>query len=169
MNEVILVDMNDREIGREEKMKAHEQGKLHRAFSVFLFHGDRVLLQKRAASKYHCGGLWTNTCCSHPRAGETVKEAAMRRLKEELGIQTDDLKEVHSFVYHRVFDNGLTEFEYDHVLVGDYNGGWVMNPDEVDEVKWIQTAELLDDILKNPEAYTPWFIVAIKEAVERHG
>lgn len=166
MDEVVLVDMKDRETGREEKITAHKKGMLHRAFSVFLFHGDSLLLQKRAASKYHCGGLWTNTCCSHPGAGEDVKEAAVRRLNEELGICVDDLKEVHSFIYHQVFDNGLTEFEYDHVLTGEYSGTWVENPDEVDEVKWVGLDELMEDIQKNPGAYTPWFIVALKEAAE---
>ncbi len=166
MDEVVLVDMMDRETGREEKITAHEKGMLHRAFSVFLFQGDSLLLQKRASSKYHCGGLWTNTCCSHPRAGEEVKEAAVRRLKEELGICVDDLMEVHSFVYHQEFDNGLTEFEYDHVLTGEYSGTWVENPDEVEEVKWVRLPKLLEEVRKNPAAYTPWFIVALKEAAK---
>lgn len=165
MKKVILVDMNDREIGTMEKMEAHEKARLHRAFSVFLFQGNQVLLQKRASSKYHCGGLWTNTCCSHPESGESVTDAAFRRLQEELGIQVDELREVHSFVYHHAFDNGLTEFEYDHVLVGEYDGSWMENPEEVDEVKWVDIDELKEDIASNPKKYTPWFIVAFTAAV----
>ncbi len=95
-----------------------------------------------------------------------MKEAAVRRLKEELGICVDDLREVHSFVYHQEFDNGLTEFEYDHVLTGEYSGTWVENPDEVEEVKWVRLPELLEEVRKNPAAYTPWFIVALKEAAK---
>lgn len=166
MEEVVLVDMDDEMVGRAEKMTAHEQGLLHRAFSVFLFHEDKVLLQKRASSKYHCGGLWTNTCCSHPRQGESVKDAAVRRLREELNIYVDTVKEVHAFVYHRAFDNGLTEFEYDHVLVGEYNGLWTENPEEVDEVKWVSIKKLKEDIALRPQEYTPWFIVALKAALD---
>lgn len=166
MRQVILVDMNDREIGTMEKMTAHEQACLHRAFSVFLFRENKVLLQKRASSKYHCGGLWTNTCCSHPEPGENVTDAAIRRLREELDIHVDDVQEVHSFVYHHAFENGLTEFEYDHVLVGEYDGSWVENSEEVDEVKWVDINELKEDIASNPKKYTPWFIVALNAAVE---
>lgn len=164
--EVVLVDMDDYEVGRAEKMTAHEQGLLHRAFSVFLFHEDKVLLQKRASTKYHCGGLWTNTCCSHPRQGECVEDAAVRRLREELDICVDRVKEVHSFVYHREFDNGLTEFEYDHVLVAEYDGTWTENPEEVDEVAWVSIEELKEDIVLQPQKYTPWFIVALKAALD---
>lgn len=166
MEKVVLVDMRDNEIGLEEKMTAHEKGLLHRAFSVFLYHDDKILLQKRASEKYHCGGLWTNTCCSHPRDGENVKDAAIRRLKEEVAIEVQDLEEIHSFVYHYPFANGLTEFEFDHILVGKYDGAYICNPEEVDEMKWVQVDELLADIQKEPEAYTPWFIVALTKVVE---
>lgn len=165
MEKVVLVDMRDNAIGLEEKMVAHEKALLHRAFSVFLYHEDKILLQKRASHKYHCGGLWTNTCCSHPRDGEEVKAAAIRRLKEEVDIEVQDLEEIHSFVYHYPFVNGLTEFEYDHVLVGEYEGSFVANPEEVDEMKWVQIDDLLADIQKNPKAYTPWFIVALMKVV----
>ena len=163
MEYVVLVDMNDQMIGTEEKMKAHEKALLHRAFSVFLISGDKVLLQKRASHKYHCGGLWTNTCCSHPRKDERVLQAAARRLKEEMGIEMkeEELTEIHSFVYHYPFSNGLTEFEFDHVIVGEYDGEWINNPEEVDEVRWVLLEELQEDIRRNPVAYTPWFIVAL--------
>lgn len=166
MEKVVLVDMRDRAVGLEEKMAAHEKALLHRAFSVFLFRGDEILLQKRASGKYHCGGLWTNTCCSHPRDGEEVKAAAIRRLDEEMGIRTEDIEEIYSFVYYYPFENGLTEFEFDHVLVGEYDGPYTVNPQEVDEIRWVRVDELLADIQKNPKAYTPWFIVALREALK---
>lgn len=161
MEQVVLVDMNDKEVGLEEKMQAHEHAHLHRAFSVFLYQGDSVLLQKRASAKYHCGGLWTNTCCSHPRKGEEVKTAAIRRLAEELKIQIQDLEEIDAFVYRYPFENGLTEFEYDHILVGEYAGGYEVVPEEVDEIKWVRMEELLTDIRMNATDYTPWFITAV--------
>lgn len=166
MEKVILVDMNDNELGTEEKMKVHEKGMLHRAFSVFLYHGDCILLQKRASNKYHCGGLWTNTCCSHPRKGENVKEAAIRRLQEEMGIYSENLNEISHFVYRYPFENGLVEFEYDHVLVGEYCGDYKAEPEEVDEIKWMDVNELLEDIKNNPNEYTPWFITALGKVVE---
>ncbi len=170
MADVILVDLDDRQTGTMEKMKAHEKGLLHRAFSVFLFQGSSVLLQKRAKEKYHCGGLWTNTCCSHPGPGEDVKAAALRRLREELDISMpggeDALTEAGSFVYHQKFENGLTEFEYDHVLVGGYDGNWVENPEEVEQVRWMDLAELKTDLREHPEKYTPWFITALPMAAD---
>ena len=161
MEKVVLVDFNDQEIGVEEKMKAHEKGLLHRAFSVFLFHDHKVLLQKRASGKYHCGGLWTNTCCSHPRIDESVKDAAIRRLKEELGICVSDLNEITSFVYYASFPNGLTEYEVDHVLVGEYKGDYLMNLEEVEEMRWVELDELKEEVRLNPSKYTPWFILAL--------
>ncbi len=165
-NEVVLVDMNDQEIGVCEKMKAHKESLLHRAFSVFLFRGDQVLLQKRASCKYHCGGLWTNTCCSHPGKGEDVVASAKKRLVEEMGIHTDHLKEVHSFVYCAQFANGLTEFEYDHVIVGEYDGEYILDPEEVDEIKWMNLDQLKKDMMLRPKAYTPWFIIALQSAID---
>ena len=164
--QVILVDMNDQKLGCMEKMRAHEEGRLHRAFSVFLFKDDEILLQKRAKEKYHCGGLWTNTCCSHPRMGESVYQAACRRLQEELGIKTADLEEIQSFVYRYTFENGLTEFEFDHVLAGEYRGGWTENPEEVETVRWVKMKDLMSDIQENPELYTPWFMIALKAVME---
>ena len=161
MENVILVDLDDQACGLCEKQAAHEKGVLHRAFSVFLFHGESLLLQKRASTKYHCGSLWTNTCCSHPRADECVIGAAERRLQEELGISGVPLREVTAFVYRYPFSNGLTEFEYDHVLVGEYDGGWIANPEEVDAVQWVPLQELKTDIQVHPEHYTPWFLTAL--------
>ncbi|MBQ9720846.1 MAG: isopentenyl-diphosphate Delta-isomerase [Oscillospiraceae bacterium] len=166
MDEVLLVDLDDRELGRCEKMEAHRMGLLHRAFSVFLFQGDCVLLQKRASGKYHCGGLWTNTCCSHPRQGETVHDAAARRLMEEMGINAPALKEAAAFVYRYPFPNGLTEFELDHVLVDEYYGGWAENPEEVEAVQWAPLAELKENLAMHPEHYTPWFITALGLAIQ---
>ena len=136
MEQVILVDEKDKEIGLEEKIKAHKEGKLHRAFSVFVFNQKgEMLLQRRALTKYHSGGLWTNTCCSHPRKGEDVDKAASRRLKEEMGFSCG-LKEVFSFIYKTGFDNGLMEHEFDHVFVGAYESEPKINPEEVAEYKW---------------------------------
>ncbi|MGM9575066.1 MAG: isopentenyl-diphosphate Delta-isomerase [Oscillospiraceae bacterium] len=168
MSEVILVDMDDRPIGHAEKMYAHEKGLLHRAFSVFLFNGDKLLLQKRAAAKYHCGGKWTNTCCSHPGENETVIEAALRRLDDELGISVSELREAGCFVYRFPFENGLTEFEYDHILVGEYDGGWTENPEEVECAEYADISSLKQSLLERSEAYTPWFITALKYAIKVH-
>ena len=166
MEQVVLVNLDDQVIGQEEKMLAHEKGLLHRAFSVFLFNENQVLIHKRASSKYHCAGLWTNTCCSHPRMNEEVIDAAIRRLKEELGIEVNSLKEVSKFVYHYPFSNGLSEYEVDHVIVGEYNGSWILNLEEVDEIKWMDIQELKEDILKYPNKYTPWFITALNQAIQ---
>lgn len=168
MDKLILTDMNDQEIGTASKTEVHQKGLLHRAFSVFLFDGDTLLLQRRALDKYHCGGLWANTCCSHPRPGETVKGAAVRRLREELGIVLPEeaLSEVHAFVYRAPFPNGLTEFEYDHVLVGEYGGDYCCNPEEVASARRIRLKELKESIRTSPEKYTPWFICSLKDAID---
>lgn len=169
---VILVDENDIETGKEEKLKAHETGLLHRAFSVFLFRrkNDRIqlLLQQREKNKYHCGGLWANTCCSHPRTGETITEAGKRRLKEEMGIDTS-LTRADSFQYKAEFDNGLIENERDHVLVGwfDADAGAVpFNPDEVEAVRWVSLPDLEGEYLLHPERFTPWFKPALSLALK---
>ncbi|MGN1344658.1 MAG: isopentenyl-diphosphate Delta-isomerase [Traorella sp.] len=167
MEQVILVNYDDGFEGVEEKMKAHESGLLHRAFSVFLFHDEKILIQKRASSKYHCGSLWTNTCCSHPRLNESVLEAALRRLDEELGIVVDHLDEVGHFVYYYPFSNGLIEYEYDHVLIGEYDGDYQLNYEEVDDLKWVDIQEVKEDVRLNPSKYTPWFIVALNMALEK--
>lgn len=166
MSEVILVNMNDEPNGKMDKQQAHELARLHRAFSIFLFHDNQLLLQKRAAGKYHCGGLWTNTCCSHPAPGENLYAAGQRRLQEELGITGVKLKEAGSFVYRFPFNNGLTEFEFDHILIGEYNGP--ANPDmnEVADLRWENINHILESCAENAESYTPWFLTAIKIALD---
>ena len=165
---VILVDENDNEIGTEEKLKAHKgKGKLHRSFSILIFNGEgEVLIQRRAENKYHSAGLWSNTCCSHPRPGEDLMEAAHRRLKEEMGLDCE-LKELFNFVYKIEFDNGLSEWELDHFLIGDFYGEADPNPEEVGEWKWIDMDELRKDIEENPHHYTYWFKAILRKIDER--
>ena len=154
---VILVDVNDHKIGLMNKMEAHEKALLHRAFSVFIFNAKgELMLQQRAFDKYHCGGLWTNTCCSHQRDGETTLSAAKRRLREEMGFETD-LEEKFTFIYKAPFDNGLTEHELDHVLVGYYDDSPVINKEEAASWKWINIENLKSEILSSPDEFTPWF------------
>lgn len=163
---IVLVDENDKELGTEEKLSAHRMGLLHRAFSIFVFNRNgELLLQRRALSKYHCPGLWTNTCCSHPRPGETIGEAANRRLKEEMGFDCP-LKEVFNFVYKTPVPPDLTEHEFDHVLVGTYEGPPVPNPVEVVECKWVRLDTLQADILAHPEKYTPWFRIIMEKCAK---
>ena len=162
LEKIILVNQNDKEVGFGEKIKTHMQGKLHRAFSIFIFNSQRqLLLQKRNKTKYHCAGLWTNTCCSHPRHGETLEQAIHRRLKEEMGFDCD-LKKRFDFIYKAKFVNGLIENEYDHVFVGNFDGRLDPNSREVDAWKWISIDELKKDIDKNPEKYTPWLKIILK-------
>ncbi len=156
---VILVNEQDEQIGLMPKMEAHKKALLHRAFSVFIFNDDNeLMLQQRALDKYHSPGLWTNTCCSHQRDGETNIEAGKRRLQEEMGFVVD-LKESISFIYKAPFDNGLTEHEYDHVLLGNYNGDPKINKYEVADWKWMPLEEVKVDISLRPEHYTAWFKV----------
>ena len=161
--QVILVNEKDEPIGLMGKMEAHEKGLLHRAFSVFIFNSKQeVLLQQRAACKYHSPNLWTNTCCSHPRAGETNQQAGERRLQEEMGLQVP-LREVFSFIYKAPFDNGLTEHEYDHVLVGYSDAQPQINPEEVASWKWLSLEAIKEDILQAPEQYTAWFKIIFEK------
>ena len=154
---VILVNKSDKKIGLMPKIEAHEKGFLHRAFSVFIFNNKRqLLLQKRNLNKYHSPGLWTNTCCSHQRDGESNINAGIRRLQDEMGFKTD-LKEIGSFIYKVKFDNGLIEHELDYILVGEYENDVEPNPQEVDDWKWIGLEEINNDIKTNPEEYTEWF------------
>ncbi len=154
---VILVDKNDDEIGEMEKMEAHVKGKLHRAFSVFIFNSEgKLLIQKRAKKKYHSGGLWTNTCCSHPVPKEETKKGAIRRLEEEMGIRCNNLKEVYKFIYKKKFSNGLIEYEYDHVFFGKSNKEPVLNAEEVEIWKWIDIKNLKKEIKNNSKKYTYW-------------
>ena len=160
MQEVILVNEADEAIGRMEKMEAHEKALLHRAFSVFLFNKKgEMLLQKRAETKYHSPSLWTNACCSHPMPGEEIKDAALRRLEEELGFTTAINKAFH-FTYKAVFDNGLTEHEFDHVFVGEYEGNMQLNADEVSEVCYKSMSDIKSEIQHKAGDYTEWFKIA---------
>ena len=157
---VILVDENDTQVGLMPKLEAHQKGLLHRAFSVFIFNSNhQLLLQKRAVSKYHSGGLWTNTCCSHPRDGEETINAANRRLIEEMGIKTN-LRKVVDFIYKAELDNELTENEFDHVFYGLYNEDPIINTEEADDFKWIDMETLNNDITVNGQNYTVWFKIA---------
>ncbi|MFT4659835.1 MAG: isopentenyl-diphosphate delta-isomerase [Patiriisocius sp.] len=169
MENVVLVDEQDKQLGLMEKMEAHEKGLLHRAFSVFIFdESGNMLLQQRAESKYHSPKLWTNACCSHPRDGETVLEAATRRLQEEMGFVCD-IEKSFDFIYKAELDQGLTEHEFDHVLIGKYEGKIARNPDEVMEYKYVPMDELLMDVDKNAENYTVWFKVALPTLIEKLG
>ena len=158
--EVILVDEQDRQTGIAEKMEAHENGWLHRAFSVFVFNGrGELLLQQRAMEKYHSGGLWTNTCCSHPRPGEDTRAAAERRLLEEMGFQVA-LEKVFDFLYKAGFDNGLIEHEFDHVFVAGYEGPVDTNPDEVMDHAFRSLSQIEADLDADPGQFTAWFRLA---------
>ena len=160
---VILVDEQDNPIGLMEKIEAHEKALLHRAFSVFVFNDkNELMLQQRAAEKYHSPLLWTNTCCSHQREGESNIEAGKRRLQEEMGFSCE-LEEVFSFIYKAPFDNGLTEHELDHVMIGRFNDEPHINQEEVASYKWM----LLEDIENHPEKYTAWFKIIFKESYNK--
>jgi len=163
-DELILVDIFDNEIKTAEKLAAHEKPLLHRAFSVFLYRQSAgkksLLLQKRAQEKLHSAGLWANTCCSHPRPGETVVQAATRRLEEELAIGCEELLEINSFIYYHAFHNDMFEYEYDHILIGEYDGDFWANPQEVEEAAWVEADALAKDLLRNPGNFAPWFLIA---------
>lgn len=163
MEKVILVNEKDEPIGEEEKMKAHEKGILHRAFSVLVFNSKgELMMQKRAKTKYHSGGLWSNTCCSHPWPGEELVLGAKRRLREEMGFECE-LMEVMSFIYKAELDHGLIENEFDHVLTGRYDGEPMLNLDEAEDWRWISLDDLYSDLSGNPGSYTEWFkVIALK-------
>lgn len=164
---IILVDENDQEIGQAEKMEAHRQGQLHRSFSIFIFNSKgEMLLQQRAKSKYHSGGLWTNACCSHPRPGEGTSEAAHRRLQEEMGFDCE-LQEILQFVYKVKLDHDLWEHEFDHAFAGTFDGEVKPNPEEADGFKWIDSKVLLQDVEDHPEQYTEWFKIALKKVLKK--
>jgi len=166
MEFVVLVDEQDNAIGTMEKQQAHVEGVLHRAFSIFIFNSEKeLLLQKRASSKYHCGGLWTNTCCSHPRENESVVDAANRRLQEEMGMQSS-LKPIFTFVYKAEFANGLTEHEFDHVYFGESNEMPSINNEEVEDFRFIGMKELQLEIKESPNNFTPWFLIALDRVNE---
>ena len=167
---VVLVDEKDNPVGYEEKIRAHSNGgKLHRAFSIFIYNSkNEMLLQLRSNSKHHFQNLWSNPCCSHPRKGEELANAVHRKLRQEFGFDTD-LKETFSFVYKAEdLKSGLTEHEFDHVFVGTFDGVPKPNPKEIDDWKWVTPAVLKLDIANNPERYTPWLRIAFEELLKRN-
>jgi len=167
VSNVVLVDENDERVGVSGKLEAHHLGKLHRAFSVFIFNSkEELLIQKRAMSKYHSGGLWSNTCCGHPRSGEDILVAARRRLREEMGIDCN-LREVYKFIYKTKFDNGLTEHEYNHVLVGKSDASPIVNPEEAEDWKWIDLRVLRENMKDKPNQYTYWFKICLDDVLAK--
>lgn len=157
MEHVILVDECDEAVGTMEKMEAHRKGLLHRAFSILLFNSKgEVLLQKRAKQKYHSGGLWTNTCCSHPHPEETMQQATRRKLKQEMGIDLQP-EFAYKFIYKADLDHDLIEYEYDHVFIGQFEGEPLINKDEVEDWKFVDLQVLREDAKRNPDHYTHWF------------
>jgi isopentenyl-diphosphate Delta-isomerase len=163
---VILVDETDREIGSAGKLEAHRDGKLHRAFSIFVFNPDGLLLmQKRSTKKYHSDGLWTNTCCSHPRPGEPIEMEVRRKLMQEMGFECD-LQWIFSFTYKVQFKNDLIEHEIDHVFIGRFDGAPSPNPDEVDGWKWMDLEELSNDVKANPQTYSYWLKICLEQVLE---
>ena len=164
---VILVDKDDRELGLMEKMEAHEKGVLHRAFSVFVFNPNKeLMLQQRAFGKYHSPGLWTNTCCSHPRKGESVEQGAHRRLMEEMGFDCE-LKKAFHFTYKADVGQGLTEHEFDHVLIAITDTQPEINPLEVNNWRYITIENLKLEIKESPDQFTVWFKIALEEVEQR--
>jgi isopentenyl-diphosphate delta-isomerase len=160
--QVILVDEQDREVGAGEKLRAHREGSLHRAFSVFIFdQAGRLLLQKRARRKYHSGGLWSNTACGHPRPGEETAAAARRRLREEMNLDCE-LHKAFDFLYRAEMDGALVEHEYDHVFVGAYEGEPEPDPSEVEDWRWVGMDELRRGLSEEPQRYSPWLKLAVE-------
>ena len=168
IEKVILVDKNDNEVGTMEKQEAHVKGLLHRAFSVFIFNDkNELLLQRRAVNKYHSGGLWTNTCCSHPRQNEKTKDAAKRRLLEEMGMRST-LKKQFDFIYKAKLDNNLYEHEFDHVFFGFTNDLPIINPEEVEEYTYKTLEDIGNEMKAIPDKYTEWFKICFREVVNSH-
>ncbi len=165
-DELILVDAFDRPLGSGGKLAVHRAGRLHRAISVFIVNDGKMLVQKRHPAKYHSGGLWANACCSHPRVGEQTAAAAARRLREEMGIECP-LEELDSFVYRSVYENGITEYEYDHVFLGRYAGLVSPCAEEVAETAWVGLDELASSLVEEPARYATWFVIAAP-AVLKH-
>lgn len=167
MEQVVLVDHDDKEVGLEEKLRAHQNGgKLHRAISIFIFNKKgETMLQQRASTKYHGGGLWSNTVCSHPREGETPVDAAHRRLPEEMGFDCD-MHEVFAFEYEAEMDKGLTEHEYDHVIFGNYDKDPKPNPEEVQDWKWMSLGDLKKNLKESPQSFSPWVRIAIDDIIK---
>ncbi|MEP6675086.1 MAG: isopentenyl-diphosphate Delta-isomerase [Ferruginibacter sp.] len=166
MTKVILVNEEDEAIGSMEKMEAHQKAVLHRAFSIFIFNSKgEMLLQQRALTKYHSAGLWTNACCSHPQPGESTIDAASRRLQEEMGFSTV-IKKAFDFIYKAPFENGLTEYEFDHVFIGNYEAAIGANPHEVSDYCYKTMNEIKSSMISHPQKYTEWFKIAFPKVEE---
>jgi len=162
MESLILVDEKDNQVGTCEKLAAHQQGKLHRAFSILVFNSKgEMMLQRRAKTKYHCGDLWTNTCCGHPRPGEDLLAAARRRLKEEMGFDCE-LHKLFDYIYKVKLDNGMTEYEFLHVYKGIFDGVPKINPEEADDWKWADVGRIRKAVSLNPIEYSPWFRLTLE-------
>lgn len=157
-DKLVAVDLLDRKIGEGYKEYVHKNKILHRAFSVFIVNGDKMLLQQRAYDKYHSGGLWANACCSHPREGEELSDAVNRRLSEELGISLKT-EELFQFVYYQEYGE-VSEFEYDHVFLGEYNGDLHINRNEIEKIEWVNIEQLMKDVLSRPSKFCSWFLIA---------
>lgn len=165
MNSLILTDIYDNEIGTMSKSEAHRLGRLHRAFSVFIVDGDKMLIQKRHRDKYHSGGLWANACCSHPRHGEALDEAVERRLREELGIRCET-RELFSFVYFTKYAEDLFEYEYDHVFLGSCSGDFNFDRSEIEELQWVSLSELERRMAEKPQEFASWFMIAAPKVLQ---
>lgn len=166
-DKLIWVDLFDNQIGSGDKLETHVKNQLHRAFSVFIVHEGKMLIQKRALSKYHSGGLWANACCSHPRHGESLEDAVQKRMEEELGIVKGSCKpeELFSFNYFSQYD-GLSEYEIDHVFLTDYHGGVNPDPDEIMELRWVSLEELQREMEQAPQTFSTWFLIAAPRVIE---
>lgn len=161
---LICVDLLDNETGTGEKLAIHRHGFLHRAFSVFLMDGEKMLIQKRQKDKYHSGGLWANACCSHPRAGLSLEESVRIRMMEEIGVECE-VREIFDFVYYAKFSEQMHEYEYDHVFLGEYKGDIQPDPEEIEEVRWVSLDELMEDMMENPDDYAVWFLIAAPKVI----
>ena len=164
-DQIALVDLDDKIIGYETKAEVHRRGLLHRAFSVFIVKDGKMLIQMRNPDKYHSGGLWSNTCCSHQRLGEVLEESVHRRMLEEMGFDCD-LKELFSFVYRTEFRTDLIEYEYDHVFAGTYDGEITLNPEEASEIRWIAFADLKKELMQTPEKFSSWFLICAPRVMQ---
>ena len=164
-NNIVLVDIFDNKVGVSSKYEAHRTGKLHRAFSVFLYHKDMMLIQKRALHKYHSGGLWSNACCSHPTDGADLKDFIRQRMYEEMQIKCP-VEEVFQFTYFHKFNDALFEYEYDHVFIGEYEGDFRLNVEEADDAKWINFKELAALLMEQPKLFSVWFLIAAPKVMK---
>ena len=166
-DKLIWVDLFDNEIGSGDKLETHVKNQLHRAFSVFIVHDGKMLIQKRAMEKYHSGGLWANACCSHPRWGETLDDAVSKRMEEELGISQGSCQPKESFTFNYFSQyEGLSEYEIDHVFLTDYHGEIKVDSDEIMESRWISLEDLKVELEENPESFSTWFLIAAPRVME---